>query len=352
VKKYQYGAGLFFCALSFLFLSFLFSGITASAHQSESPDRYPSRPITIIIPFSKGGATDLLTRVVAEKMEKDLGQPLHTVNVIGNGGTVGVLEAAMAVADGYTLVVGNQGTHASAPALYGTSLQYDPERDFSPIGLVASTPLYVVVRKGLVDEDQNAITTFQQLVRYLRSYPYQLIIGHSGKGSTAHLAALYFMSLTKTKMVEMPYKGSAPALKDLTAGIFDVMCDQSASVIDYIRRGDVLPLLYAQKNRSMIVQDVPSAKEVGLPEYDLEGWNILFAPRDVPEPLIEKLNQSLNKALTDPDVIRQMTTLNALIRSSDLNTPKNMKEFITKEVRRWSSIVRVARVKGDDDDDD
>lgn len=303
---------------------------------------YPTRPIEVIVPFARGGPTDILTRTVSEKMSQILGQPIQINNVSGDGGTTGVLNVGMSEPDGYTLVVGNQGTHASAPTLYEQDLKYDPYQDFEPIGVIASTPLYVVIRKGFMDDNGNPITEFQQLIQYLRNHPRKTMIGHSGRGSTSHLAALYFMSLTKTDMIQIPYKGSAPALKDLSSGLLDMMCDQSASVIPYIQEGVVLPILYGQRTRSKASPDTPSAEDIGLREFELDGWNILFAPRGVDAEIIKKVNTALLQALADPEIQAQMTKIDAIIYETKKNKPSLVKDFLRKEITRWASIVRVA----------
>jgi tripartite-type tricarboxylate transporter receptor subunit TctC len=287
---------------------------------------FPTKPITVIVPFAAGGPTDLLARLVAEKMGATLRQPVVVENVAGAGGTTGSIRAFRARPDGYTISVGNLGSHAAARAY--KNIPYDP-RDFESVGLIAWTPVYLAVRKDFPAQ------TMREFLDHVRQNPGRVTNGHAGIGSTSQLACLLLTKLTGIAMQVTAYPGTGPAMADLAAGKIDSMCDQAPTAVPQVRAGAVRVLAVAQKDRSPFTPDVPSADEAGLPEFHARGWNAMFAPRGTPTPVIATLNKALAAALTDPAVRQRIEELGSMPPGVEEATPQWLKTLVAGEVERW-----------------
>ena len=324
--------------------------LKTSAHARPSK---PDQPLTIIVPFSKGGPTELPVQLLIEPLKALLNREIVIKNIAGRGGTLGAFEAATAPPDGSVLLAGNLGTHASAPQLYGNDLRYNPETDFLPVAMIASSPIYLVVRNDLSTVDRTPIRDFTTLVSEARAAPERFTIGHSGRGSSSHLAALYLMQLTKTRMLTVGYRGSGPALRDLQDGVFDMMCDQGIAVAELLKTGAVRALLAASETPNADDQPipVPGSASVGLPEYDINVWNILFAPRGTAPEVLEALNVAVRQALKTPQVQAGFVEHNARALEDDRNRPDMLARFIKREIRRWSAVVRIAALQSEEADD-
>ncbi len=234
---------------------------------------WPDRPITIIVPFAAGGATDVVSRVMADYMRKTLGQPVLVENFGGAGGTIGTGRVANAPADGYTLLMGSLGTQVASVGLY-PKLRYDPKKDFAPVIKVVATPMVVSVRKDLPVKD------FREFLVYLKQNSSKLNFASGGVGAQSHLLCLYLSYLTNTTPTHVSYRGSGPAMNALMAQDVDFSCDQALGVMPYVGSGIIKPLAVAREKRFAMTPDIPTASEEGLPEFKGDGWLALFAPRD------------------------------------------------------------------------
>src|SRR6188472_1544351 len=262
---------------SILAAAFLALGLTGSYAQT-----YPSRPITIIVPFAAGGPTDVIGRAVAEKMRASLGQPVLIENVTGAGGSIGATRGAQAAPDGYTISMGNTGTHVAAGAIY--PLKFDLLTDLEPLALIATNPMVVVTKKGLPAKNLT------ELIASLKANPDQVATGTAGVGSASHLAAVYFQSVTGTKLNFVPFRGTGPAMQDLVAGQIDMIIDQTSNSINQIKAGSIKAYVVSEDKRLSGLPDVPSADEAGLPAFHVAVWNGFWLPKGTPKDVSAKLS--------------------------------------------------------------
>ncbi len=297
---------------------------------------FPERPITMIVVFAPGGPTDVLARIVAEHMSRTLGQSIIIENVAGAGGTTGGTRGAKAAPDGYTLTVGSLGSHGAAAALYAT-IGYD-SRELEPVGMIAGTPGYVVVRK------EFPARNFTEFLALVKANPGTVSSGHAGVGSTPHLACLYLAHLTGLKFNSVAYRGSGPAMNDLLAGHVDSMCDLAPTVTPQIQAGTIRGLVLAQPERSAATPDVPTAREVSLPEFIFTGWNAIFAPRGTPKSVIDRLSGALSLALADDVVRKRIEDLGSISTPVVERTPDHMRQIVARDVERWTMVIRAAGI--------
>ncbi|WP_207538769.1 Bug family tripartite tricarboxylate transporter substrate binding protein [Sabulicella rubraurantiaca] len=298
---------------------------------------FPNRAITMLVVFAPGGATDVLARIVADHMARTLNQRVMVENVSGAGGTIGGARGAQAAPDGYTLTVGSLGSHSAAPSIY-RSIQYDP-RELQPIGLIAGTPLFFVVRNGL------PVNTMQEFLAHVRENPGRVSNGHAGIGSTNHLACALFAHLTGVRMNNIPYRGEGPALNDVVAQQVDSACLLAPAAVPQIQSGTMRGLLTAAAERNPNAPNVPSAREAGVPDYIFQGWNAVFAPRGTPAPVVERLDQALRAALADPTIRRRIEDLGSIPAARDRQGPEALREMVRAEVDRWATVVRAAGIE-------
>ena len=278
----------------------------------------------------------MLAPIVADHMSRTLGQRLVIENVAGAGGTTGGARGARAEPDGYTLTVGSLGSHGAASALY-KNIQYD-SRELDPVGLIAGTPGYFVVRKDFPAK------TFAEFIAYAQANPGKVTNGHAGVGSTPHLACLYLMHLTGLKPVSTPYRGSGPAMSDLVAGQIDSMCDLAPTVVPQIQTGTIRGLMLAQLERSPVTPDVPTSKEAGLPDYIFTGWNAIFAPKGTPQVVLAKLSGALQAALADDAVRRRIEELGSLPARPEERSPEYLRRLVSSDVEKWTRVIREAGI--------
>ena len=298
---------------------------------------YPTRPITVIVPFAAGGPTDVIARIVGDHMGRTLGQQVIVENVVGAGGTTGIGRGAAATPDGYTIMMGHMGTHGAAPALY-KNLKYDPNKDFEPIGIAAGTPILVVAR---IDFPPKSL---KDLMAHLQTAGDKVNEGHAGVGSVSFTTCSMFNVMTGAKPTRVPYSGTGPVINDMLAGKLDYACDQIVSVATQVQGGKIKAYTIATDKRSPALPDVPTSAEAGLPEFKVSAWNGLFAPKGTSKEIVAKLNDALSKALSDPATRKRMEDLGGVIPEGRDRTPEYLAKFVSSEVDRWGKTLKAAGV--------
>lgn len=299
---------------------------------------YPTRTVTVIVPFAPGGPADVTGRIVADIFSRHLGQNFLVENVGGAGGTVGSLRAAHAAPDGYTLISGHMGTHAAAPVFY-PNLGYDPEKDFEPVGLIAEQPELLAVRK---DFPANNLKEF---VAYAKANESKLNMGHAGVGSVSYVGCLLLNSAIGIKPTMVPFTGTAPVMNAIIAGQIDYDCDPILGPLPQVRAGNVKALAIATKKRSPLLPDVPTSYEQGLPEFDCAPFYAVFAPKGTPKPIIDKLTEALNKGLNEEAVQKRLADLGADIAEPNRRGPKALADLVKSEVARLTPILKAATAR-------
>jgi len=299
---------------------------------------YPSKPITVIVPFAAGGPTDALARVLCQKMSEILGQQLVIENVGGAGGTIGVNKVAKANNDGHTLLFTHMGTLAVNIALY-KSLPYDSQKDLEPIGLGGTNPMVLVTKKDLPAK------TFPEFMEYVKANQKKVQYGMAGIGAASHLGGLMLNSMMKVEVLEIPYKGTGPALNDLVAGQFDYMVDQAVNVLSQINSGNIKALGVSTLKRLPQLPDVPTIDEAGLKGYDVTIWNGFFGPKGMAKENIAKVNDALVKALADANVSKRLTELAVDLPSKEEATPDALRTQLKASIDKWVPAVQAAGVK-------
>jgi len=298
---------------------------------------YPEKQITIVVPYPPGGSTDVLGRVLAQSMSKDLGQAVIVENSGGAGGTIGAAKVAKASPDGYTLLFHNM-AQASAPALYA-KLPYDPATDFIPIGMVTDVPMVLVARKDFPAE------SLQGFIDYVKANPDKVNFANAGVGATTNLCEVMMKSTLGASWVSVSYKGTGPALNDLLAGQVDVLCDQPASTLQHIRAGSIKALAVANKERISSLPTTPTFTQSGMPGFQLSVWHALYAPKDTPKPVIERLTKALNNALKDPGLVRRFGEMDASVATPAIANPSYASKFLLTDIERWKVAMKNAGVK-------
>ncbi len=307
-----------------------------AARAQGAPD-FPNRPITMIVVFAPGGATDVLARIVADHMQRTLNQRVLVENVTGAGGTIGGTRGAQAAPDGHTLTVGSLGSHSAAPGIY-RNIGYDP-RELSPIGLIAGTPLYFVVRNGFPAQ------SFQEFAARVRADPGRVSNANAGIGSTNHLACSLLTHLTGLCMTEIPYRGEGPAVNDVVANQVDSACVLAPAAVPQIQAAAMRGLLIAGTERSAGAPDVPTSREAGVPDFVFQGWNAIFAPRGTPGPVVGRLAGALNAALEDPAIRRRIQELGSIPAAPAQRGPEALRSLVRGEVARWAEVVKAAGIE-------
>src|SRR5215471_15511483 len=298
---------------------------------------YPSRPITMIVPFPAGGPTDTIGRIVAEGMRVSLRQPIIIKNVTGAGGTIGVGRVARAVPDGYTLSVGFLGTHVLNGAIY--TLQYDVLRDFEPVALLASNPQLIVAKSATPAKSLN------ELIAWLKANPGKASQGTAGVGSPAHVSGAYFQKETGTHFQFVPYRGAAPAMQDLVAGQIDLMFDQALNSLPHVRSGKIKAYAVTANTRLAAAPEIPTVDEAGLPGFYISVWSGMWAPKGTPKDVVAKLNAAVVDALAHPTVRQQLADLGQQVPPRDQQTPEALRAFQKAEIEKWWPIIKAANIK-------
>jgi tripartite-type tricarboxylate transporter receptor subunit TctC len=301
---------------------------------------YPVRPITTIVPFAPGGGTDVATRIVGDHMSRTLGQQMVVLNIPGAGGTVGSTRAMRAEPDGYTILMGQMGTHAAAVALY-PSLAYKPETDFEPIGLVAEAPTVIVARKDFPPKD------LKEFVAYVKANSEKLNVAHAGVGSSFFTTCLMLDSILNLKPTLVPFNGGAPAMNALMAGQADYMCGDVLTSVPQLNAGTIKAYAIAAPKRSPLLPNLPTTAEAGLGEYQASTWFAFFAPKGTPKPILDRLAQALDRALDDGDVRKRMSEIGNEVPDKGARGQDALRALLKREIARWTPIIKAANVKAE-----
>ncbi|MGR6913371.1 tripartite tricarboxylate transporter substrate-binding protein [[Actinomadura] parvosata] len=298
---------------------------------------YPDKNITFVVPFSAGGPTDTVTRMIAEPMAAKLGGKIVVQNVEGAGGTVGAGEVARAQPDGYTVLMHHIGM-STAPALY-QSLGYKPLDDFQTVGLVTEVPMTIVARKDFEPK------TLQELVTHVKANASKVTLANAGIGAASHLCGLLFQTAAGVKLQEVPYEGTGPALTDLVGGQVDFMCDQTTNTSGQITAGEVKAYAVTTPERVKSLPDLPTTTEAGLPQLKVSVWHGLYVPKGTPQDVVQKLSEALKVALADQKVIDQMAKLGtAPVKAADA-TPEAHRARLQEQITTWGKVIADAGVK-------
>lgn len=297
---------------------------------------YPQRPITFVVPFSAGGPTDTVTRLIAEPMAKALGGEIVIQNVTGAGGTVAAGQVANAEADGYTVLMHHIGM-STAPTLYA-NLPYDPIESFEQIGLVTEVPMTIIGRKDLEP------TNLQELVDYAKANVDTITYANAGVGAASQLCGLLFMTAIDTQLTEVPYQGTGPALTDLVGGQVDFMCDQTTNTTGQIQAGEVKAYAVTSAERLASLPDLETTAEAGFPDINVTVWHGLYVPADTPADVVQKLNEALVAALKDQNVIDRFAELGTTPVAEDRATPEAHLEHLKAQIELWKPIIEAAGV--------
>jgi tripartite-type tricarboxylate transporter receptor subunit TctC len=300
---------------------------------------YPARPITMIVPFPAGGATDTLARFLGEQMRGLLGQPVIIENTGGAAGSIGVGRAVRAPADGYTLSIGTSSTHVLTGGLY--ALPFDLLRDLEPVIQIGSEPLLIVGRKSLPADDLNGLIT------YLKANPDKASVGIAGVGATGHLTGISFQKQTGTKFQFVPYRGNGPAMQDLLAEQIDFMIEPSSNFKSLIGAGSVKPFAVTGRTRLSSSPEIPTAEEAGLPGFLASLWYGLWVPRNTPKEIIAKLNATMVQVLADPAAQKRFEQLGIQITPLVQQSPEALRAFQKAESERWWPIIKAANLKAE-----
>jgi tripartite-type tricarboxylate transporter receptor subunit TctC len=300
-----------------------------------SAQTYPTRTITMIVPFAAGGPTDVISRIVTGHMAQTLGQSIIIENVVGAGGTTATTRAARAANDGYTLITGHMGTHAASVPLY-PSLAYHPEKDFEPVGLLAGTPILILARKDFPPKD------LKEFIAYVKANEAKLNAAHAGVGSVSHVSCQLLNSVLGIKPTGVPFNGTGPAMNALVGGQVDYMCDQIVNAVPQINGGTIKAYAVATPERNPSLPDVPTTAEAGLPAFQAQAWNAIFAPKGTPAPVVAKLNEAIGKALSDETVRKRLLELGSVIPAPAERTPEALAALVKSEIAKWTPVLKPA----------
>jgi tripartite-type tricarboxylate transporter receptor subunit TctC len=296
---------------------------------------YPTRSITMIVPFAAGGPTDVISRIVTGHMAQTLGQSIIIENVVGAGGTTATTRAARAANDGYVLITGHMGTHAASVPLY-PNLAYHPEKDFEPVALLAGTPILILARKDFPPKD------LKEFVTYVKTNVDKVNAAHAGVGSVSHVSCQLLNSILDIKPTGVPFNGTGPAMNALVGGQVDYMCDQIVNAVPQINGGTIKAYAVATPERNPSLPDIPTTAEAGLPAFQAQAWNAIFAPKGTPAPIIAKLNAAAAKALDDEGVRKRLLDLGSVIPPAAERTPEALAALVKSEIAKWTPVLKSA----------
>ncbi len=315
--------------------------IATSVFASSAPaaEKFPTHPITIVVPFSAGGPSDAMMRILGERMKVTLGEAFLVENTTGAGGSIGVGRVVHSPPDGYTIGFGHLGTHVANGAIY--KLNYDLVTDLEPIVLLPSNPMIVVSKNAVPAK------TLPELIGWLKSRPQPATAGTAGAGSGTHVAGLGFEAAANVKLQYVPYRGAGPALNDLVAGQIDIIVDQLSNSINQVRAGTIRGYAVTDTKRADSAPDIPTVDEAGLPGFHMSLWSGLWAPKGTPKEIIAKLNAAALDALKDPATRKQLENLGLQMPPADQSTPEALGAWQKAEIAKWWPIIKAANVKVD-----
>jgi tripartite-type tricarboxylate transporter receptor subunit TctC len=304
----------------------------AAAHA----DKFPSHPITIVVPFSAGGPSDAMARILAERMKVSLGEAVLIENVTGAGGSIGVGRVVHSAPDGYTVGFGHLGTNVANGAIY--KLGYDLVADLEPVVLLPSNPMIIVSKNAIPAK------SLQELLAWLKARPTPATAGTAGAGSGSHIAGLYFENATGIKLQYVPYRGTAPAMNDLIAGQIDLIVDQTSNSINQVRAGTIRAYAVTDDKRVETAPDIPTTDEAGLPGFHMTLWSGFWVPKSTPAEIVTRLNAGVVEALSDPAVRKQLENLGLQMPPNDRLTPSALGGLQKAEIAKWWPMIKAANV--------
>jgi tripartite-type tricarboxylate transporter receptor subunit TctC len=304
-----------------------------------SAQTYPSRPITMIVPFAAGGPTDTIALIIAEGMRKLLGQTVVAENVTGADGSIGVGRLVQALPDGYTIGIGHWSTHVLNGAIY--ALQYNLLTDLAPIAMVATNPQFIIGKNAMPAKD------LKELIAWLKANPDKALQGTAGTGSPSHVAGVYFQSSTGTRFQFVPYRGGAPAMQALLAGQMDLGFEQAANVLPHLRAGAIKAYAVTGNARLAVAPEIPTVDEAALPGFYVSVWHGLWAPKGTPKNIIATLNASVVSALSDVTVRQRLADLGQEVPPGNKQTPEALAAYQKAEIEKWWPIIKAAGIKAE-----
>jgi tripartite-type tricarboxylate transporter receptor subunit TctC len=323
---------------------YLFAGIAAvvsagtllGSNIASAQTDWPTKTIQLVVPFAAGGPTDSIARLISVPMGQALGQTVVVENVPGAGGTIASTKVARAAPDGYTIYIHHMGM-ATAQALYD-KLPYDPMTSFEYIGQVADVPMVLLGKKDL------PANNFKELEAYIKANGSKVTMANAGPGAVSQLCGLLFQSRLGVKLTNIPYKGTGPALTDLLGGQVDLLCDQTTQTIPYIKDGRVKAFGTTTMKRLPAIPNVPTLNEQGLKGFEVKVWHGVYAPKGTPQPVLNKINAALKKALNSPDVKKRLDDANIDIVPMDKVSAQGLKDHLDKEINVWGPVIRKANI--------
>jgi tripartite-type tricarboxylate transporter receptor subunit TctC len=315
-------------------------GIWLAATGAALAQGYPTKPITMIIPFAAGGPTDVLGRVMAQRMSEVLGQQVVVENVGGAGGMSGSKRVADAAPDGHAFVVGTVGTHAQSQTMYKKPL-YNAATDFTPVALIAEVPIVLITRKDL------PVSDLKEFIAYAKANQSKMQYGSAGAGSATHLGCVLLNYLIGVDITHVPYRGTGPAMQDLQGGRIDYLCEVISTAKPQIDGGTVKPIAIMTKERSKALPNVPTGLEQGTPNLEAYTWNAVFLPKGAPADVVKKLNEATVAAMKTPMVKERLEGLGAVIVSEDRATPEYLGTFLKSEIEKWAAPIKASGVSVD-----
>jgi tripartite-type tricarboxylate transporter receptor subunit TctC len=310
------------------------AGISLAAAQI-----YPSHAITMVVPFAAGGPTDTIARITAERMGKALGQPIVVENVTGAAGSIGVGRVARAAPDGYTLSIGHWSTHVVNGAVY--QLSYDLLKDFEPVAMIATNPQLIVTKTNV------PATNLTELIAWVKANQDKISVGTAGVGSASHVGGIYFQNIIGAQLLFVPYRGTAPAMQDLMAGRLDLMLDQAANSLPWVRSGKIKAYAVTAKTRMAAAPDIPTVDEAGLPGLYIAVWHAIWVPKGTPKEIVARLNAAVVETLADPAVRQRLAELGQEIPSREQQTPEALSAYHEAEIAKWWPLIKAAGIKAE-----
>lgn len=307
--------------------------LSLTATVATADDKYPNRPVTMIVPFAAGGASDVIARLIGEEMGKALGQRIVNENTPGAGGSTAMTRVARAAPDGYTIAIGNSGTAAAVYHIY-PDLKFTPQ-SFVTVGMVAKTSPVIAVKNGFAGGD-----TVASFIDYAKKNPGKITVGHAGVGSSNFIICKSFLKAAGVDVSLIGYRGAGPALQDLVAGQIDMVCDNATSVAQTIQGGQVKGLVVSSPTRLPNLPNIPTAQEAGVPAFQAQGWNAIMVPTGTPQPIIARLQQALQTAVGSNLVRTRFAEIDTAVPTADEQTPAFMAAFVPAEIEKYKVVLK------------